>query len=134
MQLFHRLRCRKLPRAVENLLTRLIEPDDLFPAIHDRQVVGLIGIAAEMDGVTSIFAFLPGDVVDRVGVVFVLHKVPLAVVDTDGPEPVHGDVFHGKRIRRLAVVHRRCDVEILRILHRVRPPAPCCTDHMCSWE
>jgi hypothetical protein len=68
----------------------LIEPDDVVPAVRDRQEVGLLGIAAEMDGVTSILGFLRGDVVERVGVVVVLYIVPLAVVEADGPRRAKG--------------------------------------------
>jgi hypothetical protein len=84
------LRRREFPSAVKNFLTRLIEPGDVVPAVHDRQIVGLLGIAAEMDGVTSILGFLRGDVVERVGVVVVLYIVPLAVVEADGPRRAKG--------------------------------------------
>ena len=62
--LLHRLRRRKFPGAVKDFLVRLIEPDDIVPAVHNRQIVGLLGISAEMDGDAAVLAFFPGDVID----------------------------------------------------------------------
>jgi hypothetical protein len=52
----HRLRRWKFPCSVKEFLSRLIELDDDVPAVHDRRVVGLPGISAEMDSDAAILA------------------------------------------------------------------------------
>jgi hypothetical protein len=38
---------------------RLVEPDYIVPAIHDRQIVWLLGITAKMDGAAAVLVFFP---------------------------------------------------------------------------
>ena len=87
---------------------RLIQPDSVVPALHDRQIVGLLRIAAEMNGDAAILGFLSGDVVDRVGVVRVLLEESLTVIEADGPEPVDRHVFDGECTPALQKIRRSC--------------------------
>jgi len=85
-----------------------------------------------MDGKAAILVFDAGDVVGRVSIVIVLYKESLAVVEADGPKPVHRHVLYGKCVWRLAVIFLRYDVEVGGILCRVSAPAVSRAQQMCD--
>src|SRR5436853_195366 len=102
-----RQRLRKLPGAVENLLSRSIKTDGVVPALGDGDAVGRLPIPApELDVDEAISILLPGDAVDRVGIVLVLLVVTLRVVDADGPEGIDGDVLDTELVSGLTIVPR----------------------------
>jgi hypothetical protein len=113
-ELFHRLNLRECPRAVEELLSRLVHADRVVPTLGDRQIVHALGVPAEMYRVRTVLVGLGGEVVeDCSGPDLVLLEIAVGIVDGDGPERVHRHVFHRYRVRRFAVVllDARHDVE-----------------------
>jgi hypothetical protein len=44
----NRVQDRESPRAIKDLGLRLVEPHHAVPAVHDRDLVGEIGITAEI--------------------------------------------------------------------------------------
>ena len=80
---FHWLWGRKLPAAIKDVFMRLIKPDQVIPAVHDRQEILCFWIATKMDGHAAILVLTAGDIVERVGIVRVLLKIPLLVVEAD---------------------------------------------------
>ena len=87
-----------------------VEADEVVPAVHDRQDVGLPVVAAEADGNRPIGVAVGGEVVDGVGVAVVGLEEPGGVVQRDGPEAVHRDVAHGELV--FADRQARVDVDV----------------------
>ena len=86
-----RLRLWKLPSSIEDFFPRLIEAHHVIPAGHNWQAVGNPAIAdIELDSDRAIGTFLSRQVVERVGIVFVLLKSTLSIINRDRPEPSTG--------------------------------------------
>ena len=123
LTIFARAAPRERPSAVQDLGARTVEAHRVVPALHDRQAVGDLAVAAaELDGDRAVRALLRRDVVDRVGVVLVRLEVALGVVDADRPEAVDRHVLDVELVDRRAVVLGRRDVEIDGILVRIAAP------------
>jgi hypothetical protein len=61
------------PGAVEDFRSGAVEPNDVVPAVGDRQTVGAaVAAAAEVDGDRAVIFGCGGDVVDAVGISIVL--------------------------------------------------------------
>ena len=123
--LFNGFRIWKCPGSVQDLLLRLIQPHDVIPARHDRQEVGLLGVAPEVDSNTSVFVLLCSDVVEGVGVVLVDRHPALVVVERHRPEGVHRHVLHGEGVGGLPVVLFGEHVHVRGGLCRQPAPAEC---------
>ena len=96
---------------------RLVEPDYIVPAIHDRQIVWLLGITAKMDGDAAVLVFFPGDIVDRVSIGRVLLKVTLGVIEAvQKDDPLQKRAHQTKQILKEAFFERACPPA-----HRVDP-------------
>src|SRR5216684_3504692 len=118
-----RLRLRELPLAALDFGTRAIEPDGVVPALHDRQAIRTLAVAtAELNSDRTVGAFMAGDAIDRVGLVWVVLVIALGIVEADGPEPVDGNVLHVELVDGRAIVLRRRDIEIDRILVGIATP------------
>ena len=89
------LRLGKLPCAIKNFLARPIEAHRVVPAGKDRKAVrGLAIAAAELDSDRPVRILFRRDVVERIGVLIVLHEISFGVVEGDRPETVDGHIFH----------------------------------------
>ncbi len=87
----HGLSRGKGPPAVQDFGARTIEAHCVVPALHDRQTVGnLVVAAAELDRDRAIATFLRSEVVERLRVVLVSLEVALGVIDAHRPECVDG--------------------------------------------
>lgn len=81
-----RLGLREFPFAAENLRPWPIKPHGVIPPFRDGQAVRNFAVAsAELNGDRAIRIFLPGDAIQRIGVVRILLEVSLRVVDADRP-------------------------------------------------
>ena len=119
-----RLRLRKFPSSVENFFVGDDRDAPCSSSRHDRQAVGNFAVApAELNRDRTIGVFLRGDVVERIGVLVVLHEVSFGVVESDRPEAVDGHILNVELVDRRAVVLARRDVEINGILIGIESPA-----------
>src|SRR6478752_2247324 len=126
-----RLRFREFPTTVQDFGARPVEPHGVIPALHDRQAVGQLAVAAaKLDGDRAVGAFLRGDIVDRVGVVRVFLVIALLIVKADGPEAVDWHVLDVELVDRVAIVPLGRDVEVDRVLVRVAAPGRGRSDQM----
>src|SRR5215471_20122555 len=83
------------PGAVEDFRPRSVEPNDVVPAVCNREAVRpVVTATAEVDGDRAVPVRCGGDVVDTVGVSIVPLEEASGVVDRDRPEAVNGHVSH----------------------------------------
>ena len=125
------LRFWELPLAVQNFGARAIKPYGVIPALHDWQAIGDLAIAAtEVDGDRAVVAPLGRQVIERVGVVWVLLVVTLCVIHAHRPEAVDRHVPDVELVDSRAVISCRGDVEGCRILVGIAAPAYGCSDQV----
>src|SRR5262249_36018681 len=79
--------------------------------------------SAKLNSDRAVAVLLRGDVVERIGVVFVLLEVAFGIVNRDRPEAVHRYVLYRQFVNRLAVIPGRRYGEVGRILLRIAAPS-----------
>src|SRR5580658_7703468 len=125
------LRLGELPFAVQDFGARSIEPHRVIPALHDWQAVRNLAVAAaELHADRTVGVLFRRDIVERVGVVFILLEVAVGVVQPDGPKRFDRNVLDVELIDRRGVIFRRRDAQIGRIPVRISAPAGRGADQM----
>jgi hypothetical protein len=104
VKLLHRLNLRECLRAVQDLLSRLVDADGVVPALHDRNGIGLPGIAAEADRVGAVVVRLGRRVVEAVPAEVIFLEIPVSVVNGDGPKGIDRHVLNRHGVGCLAVI------------------------------
>jgi hypothetical protein len=75
--LFQGFQIRKCPGSFQDLWPRLIQPDDVIQARHDRQEVVRLGVATKVDGDAAVFVLPCRDVVIGIALSFLTGIKPL---------------------------------------------------------
>src|SRR6478672_5152318 len=118
-----RLRLGEFPLSAQYLRTRPIEPYRVVPALHDRNAVRNLAVAAaELDVDRPVGVLLGGDVVERIGIVGIFLVIAFGIIDADRPETVNGHILDVEPVDRGAVIFGRRDVKIGRILVWIAAP------------